>query len=263
VLSALPTLDLALWAATTLVGLVLISLIFVRRLYREFPFLTTYLGVNLLQTFTQVVVYQVYGFESDVTYSVVWGSQAVVVLSRALATGEFCYRVLGRYVGIWALAMRILLVCGAMVLGLSLYFGKDGFRYGVMTLEIASESAIATLVVGTFLFAKYYEALMQLNAVLLGLGLGINSCLKILNDAVLSRYWASYAGMWNEVGMVAFAGVLLLWIFAVRATEPVAVPEPERLPVEVYRSLAPHMNRRLADLNEQLVHLFNLEQPKL
>ena len=262
-LSTLPTLDLALWAATTLVSLVLISLIFIRRLYREFPFLTAYLGVNLLQTLTQVILYEVYGFESDVTYAAVWGSQAIVVLSRTLATGEFCFRVLGRYAGIWALAMRILLVCGAIVLGLSLYFGKDGFRYGVMTLEITSEAFIATLVVGTFLFAKYYKALLHLNAVLLGLGLGINSCLKILNDAVLSRYGATYAGMWNEVGMVAFAGVLLLWIFAIRATEPVAVSEAELQPVEIYRSLAPQMNRRLAELNEQLVHLFKLEQSKL
>lgn len=261
-LSTLPTLDLALWAATTLVALVLVSLIFARRLYIEFPFLTTYLGVNLLQTLTQVIMYQVYGFESDVTYGAVWGTQAVVVLSRALATGEFCYRVLGRYAGVWALAMRILLVCAAIALGLSLYFGKDGFRYGVMTLEIASEAFIATLVVGTFLFAKYYQALLQPNAVLLGLGLGINSCLKILNDAVLSRYWVGYAGMWNEVGMVAFAGVLLLWIFAMRATEPVAVPKPELQSVEVYRVLAPQMNRRLAELNEQLVHLFKPEQQK-
>jgi hypothetical protein len=263
VLSSLPTLDLTLWAATTLVALFLISLILVRRLDREFPFLTAYLGVNLLQTLAQVIVYQVYGFESDVTYVAVWGSQAVVILSRTLATCEFCHRVLARYVGIWALAVRILLICGALALGLTLYFGKDGFQYGVMTLEIASEAFIATLVVGIFLFARYYQAQLQLSAILLGLGLGLNSCLKILNDAVLSRYWGSYAGMWNEVGMVAFAGVLLLWIFAMRATAAAAVPEPELQPADVYRSWAPQMNRRLAELNQQLIHLLKLEQPKL
>ncbi|HXT24379.1 MAG TPA: hypothetical protein VN749_06065 [Candidatus Eisenbacteria bacterium] len=261
-LRSLPTLDLALWAATTLVALFLISLIFVRRLDREFPFLTAYIGVNLLQTLAQVIVYQVYGFDSEVTYAAVWGSQAVVILSRALATCEFCYRALGRYVGVWALATRIVLFCGAVVLGLAIYFGKDGFRYSVMTLEIASEAFIATLVVGTFLFAKYYQAPLLPSGVLLGLGLGINSCLKILNDAVLSRYWASYAAMWNEVGMVAFGGVLLLWIFAMRATVAAAVPEAELQPVDVYRFLAPQMNQRLAELNQQLIHLLKSERPK-
>jgi hypothetical protein len=262
VLGSVPTLDLALWAATTLVALILISLILVRRLDREFPFLTAYLGVNLLQTLMQVMVYQVYGFDSHVTYAAVWGSQAVVVLCRTLATCEFSYRVLGRYPGVWALATRILLVCGAIVLGLTLYFGKDGFQYGVMTLEIASEAFIATLVVGTFLFARYYQAQLHLDVILLGVGLGINSCLKILNDAVLSRYGGSYAGMWNEVGMVAFAGVLLLWIFAMQATVTAKVRKAALQPVDVYRSMAPQMNRRLAELNEELIHLMRLEQPK-
>jgi len=246
---------------TALVSLTLFSLIFVRRLDREFPFLTAYLGVNLVQTVAQVFVYQFYGFRSDVTYAAVWSSQAVVVVARSMATGEFCYRVLGHYRGIWALAIRILLSCAAIVLGLSLYFGKDGFRYGVITLEMASEAAIATLVVGTFVFVRHYDAMLERSAMLLGLGLGLNSCLRILNDAVLSRYYNDYSRVWNDVGMVTFSGVLVLWIFAMRAVETVRVPQPELQPLDVYRSLAPQMNRRLAELNQKLIRLWKLEQP--
>jgi hypothetical protein len=68
--------------------------------------------------------------------------------------------------------------------------------------------------------------------------------------------------MWNEVGMVAFGGVLLLWIFAMRATVAAAVPEAELQPVDVYRFLAPQMNQRLAELNQQLIHLLKSERPK-
>jgi hypothetical protein len=262
VLNSLPRLDLYLWAMTTLVALILFSLIFFRRLDRQFPFLTAYLGVNLVQTVAQVFVYQFYGFHSDVTYASVWASQAVVLVARSLATGEFCYRVLGHYRGIWAMAVRILLICASVVLGVSLYFGKDGFHYGVMTLEMASEAFIATLVVGTFLFVRHYDALLERSAMLLGLGLGLNSCLKILNDAVLSRFYSGYARMWNDVGMVAFSGVLVLWIFAMRAVATLPVPRPELQPHEVYRSLAPEMNRRLAELNRKLIRLWRLEQPK-
>ena len=261
--SALPRLDLALWAATTVVTVILLCVILARRLDLKFPFLAAYLGVNLLQTAAQVVLYEIYGFDSNVTYAAVWGSQAVVILARALATGEFCYALLGRYLGVWTLAKRILLLCSAVVLGLSIYFGKDGFRYGVITLEIASEAFIATLVVGAFLFAKYYGAEMEHNLVLLGLGLGLNSCVKILNDAVLTRYLSSYDGLWNEVAMTAFMVVLALWIFAMRATSTVNVPKPELADADLYRTLAPQMNRRLLELNEQLIRLWKLEQPKL
>jgi hypothetical protein len=170
---------------------------------------------------------------------------------------------LGRYIGVWALAKRILLFCSATVLGLSVYFGKDGFRYWVMKLEIGSEAFIATLVVGTFLFAKHYGADMERNLVLLGLGLGLNSCIKILNDAVLTRYLSRYNGFWNEVAMTTFAVVLLVWILAMRATSAVSVPKPELASADLYRTLAPQMNRRLLELNEQLIRLWKLEQPKL
>lgn len=259
----MPTLQLVLWAANTLIGLLLFCLILKRRLDRAFPFLTAYLGVNLLQTFAQVAVYETYGFRSRATYATVWGAQAVVILARTLVTCEFCHRVLGRYVGVWALAVRILLVCGAIVLGLALYFGQDGFRYGVMTLEIAAEGLIATLVAGTFVFARYYEAQTGRSELLLGVGLGVNSCLKILNDVVLSRYFTQYGRVWNDVGMVTFGCVLLLWILAMRVAEAPALSEPKMHGAEVYRLLAPQMNRRLAELNRQLTHLLKPEQPRL
>jgi hypothetical protein len=258
----MPGLDLLLWAATAAVELYLVGMILRRRLDRSFPFLTAYLGVNLLQTVAQVMVYQFYGFRSPITYATIWGSQAVVILARALATCEFCHRVLGRYVGVWALAIRILLASGIVVLGLALYFGRDGFRYGVMTLEIASEGFIATLVAGTFLFARYYEARLQMSAVLLGLGLGLNSCVKILNDVVLSRYIADYGRLWNSVGMISFAGVLVFWIFAMRTAEEGELREPELQSADVYRLLAPQMNRRLAELNQHLVQLLKPEHPR-
>lgn len=257
----MPTLNLVLWAVNTLLGLFLFCLIFRRRVDRLYPYLTAYLGVNLLQTFAQIAVYEAYGFRSRVTYAAVWGAQAVVILARALATSEFCYRVLGYYSGVWALAIRILLVCGAIVLALGVYFGQDGFRYGVMTLEIASEAFIATMVAGTFVFALYYQAQLRRSELLLGVGLGLNSCLKILNDVVLSRYLAGYGKVWNVVGMVSFAGVLFLWVLAMRAVEVPSPSEPEMHDADLYRLLAPQMNRRLAELNRRLAHFLKPEHP--
>jgi hypothetical protein len=242
--------------------LFLFGLILGKHLDHEFPFLTIYLGANLLQTAGQLFLYHFYGFESHVTYLAVWGSQAVIVTARALATCEFCFRVLGHYRGVWALAMRILLSSGALVLGLTLAFSRDGFRYAVMTLEMASEAFIATIVVGTVLFARHYDAEIGPSALLLGLGFGLNSCLKILNDALLSRYWRNYSGAWNEIAMVGFAAVLVLWVFAMRAAATEYVPRPELHPAEVYRVMAPQMNRKLAELNNELVRMLKPRRPE-
>ena len=120
-----------------------------------------------------------------------------------------------------------------------------------------------TRVVGAFLFARYYQAEMRRNLVLLGLGLCLNSCFKILNDAVLTRYLSGYNRVWNEAAMTAFVLVLFLWILAMRATSTVPVPKAELASADLYQTLAPQMNRRLLELNEHLMRLWKLEQSKL
>jgi hypothetical protein len=264
VLSSLPRIDLFLWGSSTLVTLILVSLIISWSLYRRFPFFTTYLLVNLAQTATQVVMYQVYGFNSRLTYSVIWATQIAVALMRILAAREFCQWVLGRYLGVWALAARVLAVCAFSVLTVAIYFGKDEYRHAVMTLEIAAEGFIATLVVGTFVFVRYYRAQIEIGALLFGLGLGLNSCLRILNDAVLSRFFKQYWHVWNAMGMIAFLCVLALWVVAMRAEARAGASEaPELHPAHVYRTLSPVMNDRLAQLNQHLIQLWKVEQPKL
>jgi len=210
----------------------------------------------------QIVVYQQFGFRAKVSYAVVWATQIIVVMARALAAAEFCRRVLGRYPGVWALAVRVLVGCGLAALLSVLYFGQDGLKYAVVTLEIAAEAFIATLVVGTFTFVRYYQAQLDAGPLMLGLGLGFNSCLKILNDAVLARYLRDYAGVWNEIGMVAFCGVLVTWIFAMRVEASSVEREIVLHPAPAYNALVPQMNERLRELNQHLIQLWRLEQPK-
>jgi hypothetical protein len=262
VLASLPAFDLLLWTVTTSLNVALLAVILLRKQQRHFPFFTAYLALNLLQTACQFFIYNRYGMDSDIAYSVAWSSQLFIVLARALVVVEFCRGVLARYSGIWALAIRILLLCASAVFLATVLFGRDGFRYAVMTLEIGCEAFIAVLVVGTFVFARYYAVRIEQILMLLGLGLGMNSCLKIINDLVLSKYLTMYHYIWNYVGVFTFAVVLLIWIRAMRtATQP--VPLPELLPAQVYRALIPGINQRLWQLNEQLIRFWKLEQPKL
>jgi hypothetical protein len=258
----MPPLDLGLWAVTTLLSVGLLGYILLRGQQGKFSFFVLYLSINLGGFFLGAMLYRLYGFEAQITYVALWSLQGLVVLARALAATEFCHHVLGRYLGVWALAIRILLAAGLAVFGLALYFGKDGFKYAVVTLEIGVEAFIAVLVIGTFVFARYYQVAIEPGLKLFGLGFGFYSCLKILNDLILARYLARYATTWNAVGISAFALALLAWIWAVKRVPVEESEAPQLAPAQLYRALVPQVNRRLDELNEQLIRLWKLEPPK-
>jgi hypothetical protein len=262
VLAELPTVSLVIWGLATLLTLLLLARTIVFGQHRDFPFFVLYLGVNLLQTAVGVVSYQGYGFGSSTSYVIAWTSQGLVVVARALAAAEVCYLVLGSYKGIWALAVRILSLSGLLVLGLALFFGRNGYHFGVITLEIGLEASIATGVAGLFLFARYYQVPIAAETGLLGLGLGLFSCFKILNDLVFERFARTYGVTWNHASTIAFLGALLIWGWALRDRLAEKLPTPQLKPAQVYANLIPQVNQRLAELNEHLTRLWNLESTK-
>jgi len=229
---------------------------------RDFPLFCVYLSINLLQTAVGVLLYQRYGFTSTFAYRIGWATQAFVVVARALAAAEVCYLILGKYKGVWALAARILSCCGLLVLSLALWFGRNGYQVGIATLEIGLEASIATCIAGLFLFARYYHIRILSMTGMLGLGLGMLSCFKILNDLVFERLAKRYGDAWNLASSGAFVAILLIWIWALRKPVSVRFPGPQLSPVKVYASLIPQVNRQLVELNERLTQLWHLESPK-
>jgi hypothetical protein len=261
VLAEMPTAALVLWGLVTLLTLFLLGRIIVFRQYQKHPLFVLYLGANLVQTAIGIILYQGYGFSSFIAYVLAWTTQGLVVVARAFAVAEVCYLVLGNYKGIWALSRRILGFCALLVFGLALYFGKHSYQFGVITLEIGLEAFIATGVAGLYLFARYYHIRIEPATALLGLGLGLFSCFKILNDLVFEKFAHAYGFGWNYAGSIAFMGTLLVWIWALRDRVSEKVPAPQLRPSQDYLNLIPQVNRRLADLNDHLARLWNSESP--
>jgi len=262
VLAELPLLTLATWGSATLLTLICLCELFVHGQYRFYRLFTTYLMINLLQAVLGVLLYQNYGFDSRSAWYAIWTSQGVVVVARALAAAEICYLTLGNYKGVWALAARILTGCGALVVSLALIFGRHAYHFAVLILEIGLEASIATGIVGLFLFARYYGIQIVPATQRLGLGLGLLSCCKILNDVVVERFAKSYESTWTSVSLLLFVGVLLIWMWALREPVVLTLPEPRLRAAQAYASLMPQVNQRLRDLNEELTRLWRLESPE-
>jgi hypothetical protein len=67
---------------------------------------------------------------------------------------------------------------------------------------------------------------------------------------------------WNYASSAAFVGVLLMWIWALRKPFEETLPQAMFKSSALYSSLIPQVNQRLAKLNEQLIQLWNPEQPE-
>ena len=258
----LPTFTLTAWGLATALTLFLLVRIFFHRMYRRYPFFTFYLGANLLQTAALSYLYQSYGFRSTHGYRCAWATQAFVVVARGFAAAEVSYRILGKFKGVWALAMRILIACGAIVLVSTLYFGTRSYQLAVITLEMSLEAFIATWIVGLLLFARYYAVPVEPAAGMVGLGLGLLSCCRLLNDLVFERHVQAYLGVWNYVSGATFLGILLLWNWYLRGPAIQTVRDPQLNTLQVYQSLIPQVNRKLAELNQQLSQFWRTESPK-
>jgi hypothetical protein len=260
--SELPTLTLATWGLATALTLFLLLRIFLLRLYRTYPLFALYLGTNLLQTIIGIYLYQSYGFRTVYGYRLAWTTQAFVVIARGLATAEICYRILGKFKGVWALAIRLLIACGGIVLISTLYFGIRSYKLAVITLDMSLEAFIATWIVGLLLFARYYDVAAEHETRMIGLGLGLFSCCNLLNDLLFERHVQAYLNSWNYVSSAAFIGILLLWTWALRRPVTGAVPELHLNSAQVYQLLIPQVNRKLSALNQQLCQFWRAESSK-
>jgi hypothetical protein len=246
---------LILWAVNSGMGAVLLVLLAVRKNYRVFPAFSAYVMLNLGLGVLALLIYRRWGFSSRLSWRIAWGMQGAVICARALAVAEVCRGVLGRYRGIWALAWRILLGCAVLVLVYSSLAASHDSRLVLVAADRALELAIATVVVGAFLFARYYDVQVRAVEYSLALGFCFYSSFNVLNNTVLEHYLSRYEALWNPLGMFVFLVALLVWTWALRGRQT-AIPKEDLLSRGVYESVVPEISLRLRMLDDRLSHFF-------
>ena len=263
-MSALLTLRNVFWAATTLGEMVLVFYLVCRKLVGSHFWLFLYLCCTVTQSVLGVVTYSLLHFRSAATRNIIWGSQAVVIAMRFLAACEMACRILARYVGIWALAQRVLLIVAATVLVYTAVFSEKRLSMMILTVDRGAELAIASFIVALLLFARYY--MLEINPLdrALSIGFCLYSCFYVINDSLLEKWMEPYVGFWGFMDIITFLACLLIWIQAVRlyAPTPVSV-KPQTVPSDLYGTLSPEVNIRLRLLNDQLAQLLRSESPRL
>jgi EamA domain-containing membrane protein RarD len=157
------------------------------------------------------------------------------------------------------LAWRILLTSAGLVLLYSLVSSKQQWVSALPSAERGLDLAIASVIVGIFLFARYYAVSVDPAVRTLALGFFLFSCFGVLNNTILERWLYDYVEFWNILGMLAFLAALLLWTWALRLPQTVGGREEVLLPNAIYSNMSPAINLRLRLFNEQLSRFWKVE----
>lgn len=247
------------WALNVTIQLGLLFLLASRKELRRYPAFCSYLAINLLQSGMFVFLYTYGSYNSHAAWRFGWISQGIVVIARAIAAGELCHQVLGRYRGVWALGWRLLAGTCLAVLIVAISFGRHDLREGIVTLDLGTELAIAAVIAVLFAFARYYEIPLEGPQRLMGIGFWLYSCFYVLNDLFLQHFLANYAVAWSFAGTATFLGSLLFWVWALFNPVREEAVKPALLESGIYEALMPEMNQRLFRLNKQLSQLWRAE----
>ena len=253
-------LQTAAWALTTALEVSLFVLFVRRKLGRTYPSFFAYLVSVIFQSMAVAALYRTPNLGKLTIWLIAWGTQGVVVLMRSLAVVELNRRVLCRYIGIWALARRLLVGVAAAVIAYDLALSKGEWQWLILNGIRGLELAMAAVIVTMLLFARFYRVPVNQFQRALAVGLCLYSTFYVINYSVLERILQQYAVLWNFLGMFAFIASLLVWTDAAsRCEESQEVAVPPAIPAELYGKLSSEVNSRLMLLNRQLIQFLHVE----
>jgi len=247
-----------LWGVAIFLDGALLLLLLDRKSHRVFPAFFVYILVDFVQGFVLFACYLAWGFNSPAASRVGWATQAFVLAARALAVAQICERVLAKYLGVWALAKRLLLATVAVVLLSSWAVARGSWQFAVLNADRGLELAMASCILILFLFIRYYGVAVENSVRTLAIGFFLYSCFHVLNDTILERWLHNYSAAWNLLAALAFLASQSIWISVLRERQSVTTTEPDLLPEGIYYAVAPEINDRLRSLNDHLGQFWNV-----
>lgn len=257
---SMSTMVRVLWGCSFALQVAVLAVMIGKKQYRQFPAIFSYIMISSLQAPVVYLVYSWKGFDSWPAFWTGWISQSVVVMARWAAVCELCHAILGQFQGIWQLAWRTLAALGGLALLTALILGGHDFVRAFSTFDLGLELSIATVLVGFFLFARYYQVRIEPSLRSIGIAFCLYSCFRSFNDTVLQTFLRNYANTWNLVDEVTYLATLILLGSAVYVLRQDRVSKIVLLPQRTYAELVPQVNERLVALNERLSRLLSSDE---
>jgi hypothetical protein len=255
---------LVLWACSALLQLIALILLFAKGSFRRLPFFTVYVALNLCQVAFLVVVYSIWGPNSNARMILAWYSECVTLLAQALATAEVLKVTLRPYQGIWGLVWRALAFTSALVvLIVALATHGDWVTAKWFELNRGYHLTFAAAVIACLLLVRYYSIQVPAAYKMILGGFCLYSCTEILIHTVLQslvkKPFDAYESIWQSSTMLSFIVVVFIWVAALWKPLPIEARQAAPPSDSIYQRVSPEINERLRELNEKLLRLWKLE----
>lgn len=247
------------WAASFILELGVFSLAVRRRMFRDLPLFSIYLGLLLATEVVRWLAIDLTTLASHTSFDTYWTTEALLVCSRALAVYEICRVLLGPYRGIWRLCRPFLLTAGgALILDAALAAKESApqLASAILVAERGLElAALATLLFG-LAFCKYYGIRIERHLLWIGLGLGFYSAVQVANNTFMQHGLGWYFPFWENLRLVSFNIATVCWLVALLKPLPAVRPIRPLLTRREYDMLAPQVTARLRELNTRLLEMW-------
>jgi len=247
------------WATGGLIETVLLILALRRRVFRQLPFFTAYLGLLVTSEVARWLAFEFTGINSTISFGTYWTTQGILLLARAAVVYELCQVSLSLYAGIWRLcrpfliALAVILVAGAEV---STGFSVHQLAATILTAERGLELTVVGILILGLAFCRYYRIGIQRHVAWIALGLGFYSAVQVANNSFLQDTVLANFPIWEMLRLVSFNIATVFWLVAVWKPLPALRPAPVLLARGEYDRLAPQMTVRLRELNTRLLEMW-------
>lgn len=252
------------WAASVLAQLAVFAALLIRGHFRRLPFITAYIVANLVQDVFLYRLYHPYAMSYAAFYTA-WGSEAVTLVARLLATAEVIHLVIVAYRGIWGLAWRLLALTTFFVTIGVVSFSAGNASWAIITSDRGYHLVFATALVACLMLIQHYQVEVPFVFRSLLIGLCAYSCIKVLINAAsptILYHFKNFVTLWQMLTLVPFALLLFFFAWVLAHPLPEIRPRQATLPAGAYERLTPQLQAQLQQFNTKLIHFFKIEEPR-
>ena len=231
-------LDLLFWAAGFGAHLILLSVLLIRRRYRQFPIFTTFILTNVLRT---IALYFAESLGTKATYFYTFWSLGILDTLLQISVVYEMYALTFRPLGVWArdtrpafkwLAMSTVAVAAALA-WLAAPHARLWIQVVVIRGTFFSSVLMTELFVGMIALSVKAGLPSKTHVARISQGLGIYSAVDVLVEAAHSYFGVGHSldiyTVLSQVRMTAYLVCVGYWIAMLWREAPAARQMPERV----------------------------------
>jgi len=211
----------------TALKLVLCALVFARGLHRRLPLFSLYVALVVADDFALRWTYHHFGYTSLAAKYEYWSSLGVVLVARALAVAELCWR--GLRNSVWLIASRVLAILAFAMLVYAVIAAAINSSPAItflLTVERSLDLGIAVILVTLLRLGLRYGVWLGKVERKVLLGFSVYSTFQIVNNTFMRQCMMRYFHWWVSASVVSFEVALLIWIAPLLRSLPPPAPPP-------------------------------------